>query len=345
MTDEINKQKMITIKDVAVEAGVSIATASRVLSAKGYTSEDSRQRVFRAVKKLGYTPNDLARKLKQTRTDTVGLVITDIINPFYSFLANGVLDYARKLGYHVIVCATDEDPLLEREYLDVLMKQRAAGIIAVPTGENIDYWQKAIKMGMKIVLVDREVPGLNENDVILVDNVQGSSAAIEYLVSLGHRRIGIITGPTTTTTGRERLEGYLNTLNKHQIPISDELIKVVSFKGESGIDAAKSLIELPERPTAIFAANNALAEAAIRVIRDSKLRIPTDLSFVIFDDVPWTSLINPAITAVYQPTYELGRLGIEQIDRILSDNTPRSRQKIVLATELIIRESCSPPCS
>jgi LacI family transcriptional regulator len=335
--------KTITIKDVAKEAGVSLATTSRALSGRGYSSEESRRKVHQAVRRLGYTPNDLARKLKQTRTDTIGLMITDIINPFYSFLASGVLDYARKLGYHVIVCATDEEPELEREYLNVLMKQRAAGVIAVPTGENIEHWQKAIKLGTKIVFVDREIEGLSENDVILVDNEQGASEAVEHLINLGHRRIGIITGPLSTTTGRGRLEGYLKTLRKHDIPISDELIKVVSFKGESGVQAAIALLDIPDRPTAIFAANNALAEATIHVLRQRHLRIPTDISLVVFDDVPWASLTDPPITAVYQPTYLLGRYGMEHLDRILNDDTPRPRQKIVLGTELIVRKSCSPP--
>ncbi len=342
----INKQsdqKTITIKDVAKEAGVSLATTSRVLSGRGYSSEESRRKVHQAVRRLGYTPNDLARKLKQTRTDTIGLMITDIINPFYSFLASGVLDTARKLGYHVIVCATDEEPELEREYLNVLMKQRAAGVIAVPTGQNIDHWQKAIKLGTRIVFVDREIEGLTENDVILVDNEQGASDAIDYLIKNGHQRIGIITGPLSTTTGRGRLNGYLKTLQKYDIPICDELIKIVSFKGESGLKAASALLDLPRPPTAIFAANNALAEATIHVIRQRQMEIPRDISLVIFDDVPWASLTNPPITAVYQPTYLLGRYGMEHLDRILNDDSPRPRQKIVLGTELIIRESCSPP--
>jgi LacI family transcriptional regulator len=335
--------KTITIKDVAKEAGVSLATTSRVLSGRGYSSEESRRKVHQAVRRLGYTPNDLARKLKQTRTDTIGLMITDIINPFYAFLASGVLDYARKLGYHVIVCATDEEPELEREYLNVLMKQRAAGVIAVPTGENIEHWQKAIKLGTKVVFVDREIEGLSENDVILVDNEQGASQATEHLINFGHQRIGIITGPLSTTTGRGRLEGYLKALQKHDLPVCEELIQVVSFKGESGIRAASALLELPNPPTAIFAANNALAEATIHVLRERHIRIPADISLVIFDDVPWASLTEPPITAVYQPTYLLGRYGMEHLDRILNDDTPRPRQKIVLGTELIVRKSCSQP--
>ncbi len=338
-------QKSITIKDVAKEAGVSLATTSRVLSRRGYSSQESKKKVQEASIRLGYTPNDLARMLKLKRTDTIGLMITDIVNPFYSYLANGVLDYARKLGYHVIVCATDEDPKLEREYLDVLMKQRAAGVIAVPTGKNIEHWQRAIKLGMKVVLVDREIPGVMDNDVILVDNFQGAYQATDYLIKLGHVQIGIITGPMATTTGRERLEGYKQALKDHQIDVCDELIKIVSFKGESGLDAAQDLLNLPQRPTAVFAANNVLAESTIFVIRENHLRIPEDISLVIFDDVPWASLTNPPITAVFQPTYLIGRYGMEHVNQLLKEETSRPRQKIVLSTEFIVRGSCCPPVS
>jgi LacI family transcriptional regulator len=332
-----------TIKDVAAAAGVSLATASRVLSGKGYTSDETRQKVQEAVLLLGYKPNELARSLKLKRTDTIGLIITDIINPFYSYLADGVLDCARQLGYHVVVCATDEDEKLEREYLNVLMEQRAAGIIAVPAGNNLKYWREAIELGTKVVLVDREVPGLSEVDLITVDNAQGAFDAVSYLIRLGHQRIGIINGPITTTTGRGRLEGYQRALFEASIPLKEELMEIVSFKGESGTAASKRLLSLDERPTAIFVTNNALAEATLFVISELGLTIPNDISLIVFDDVPWTSLTNPSITVISQPTNRLGCIGMELIDRRLKASEEfqeLSPQKTVLSTELIIRNSC-----
>lgn len=336
----------VTIKDVATTAGVSPATVSRVINRRGYSSKSSQYRVKQAVKELNYQPNDLARKLKLQRTDIIGLLITDIVNPFYSYLADGILDYIRQMSYHVIVCATDEDETREREYLDVLMQQRAAGIIAIPTGKNLESWEQAINMGMKIVFVDREVPGLTGVDIILVDNVLGAYEAVHYLISLGHTRIGLINGPLSTTTGAGRLTGYLKALAEAGINPDPSLQENVGFMSKEGTEAAHRLLTLPNPPTAIFAANNILAEATIFCLREYNLHIPNDISLVIFDDVPWASLINPPITAVAQPVAALGHLGIERIDQLLKlhgQKTEQFHRKIILSPELIMRSSCTSP--
>lgn len=335
-------KKSITIKDVASRAGVSLATTSRVLSWSGYASEDARNKVHKAAKELGYRPHALARNLKLNRRDMIGLLITDIVNPFYSILASGVLASAWKLGYHVIVSATDENPKLESEYLEVLMEERAAGVIAVCTGQNLKCWQEAEELGIKIVLVDREIKNFNSADIILVDNAKGAYEAVTYLIELGHRRIGIINGPVTTTTGEQRLSGYIRALKDSNIPIDPSLQEIVTFKGESGHLAAERLLTLQDRPTAIFIANNVLGEAAMLVIQKYGLNIPDDLSIIIFDDVPWTSLTNPSITVVNQPTYQLGYLGMELLHQQLEaekDNEPYLSQKRILNTNLVIRES------
>lgn len=342
----INGKRWVTIKDVAMKAGVSVGTVSRVLSGNGYASEESRRQVLRAAKELGYRPHGLARSLKLQRTDTIGLLITDIMNPFYSILAAGVLECARKLGYHVIVSATDEEPELEREYLEVLMEERAAGIIAIPTGKNVNYWKEVVDLGTGVVLVDREVQGVQELDVILVDNEKGAYDAVSYLIGLGHRRIGIITGPLETNTGAGRLQGYRLAHRNAGITVDEQLVEVVSFKQKSGIDAAQRLLSLPDPPTAIFAANNALGEATLMVIREKGLTIPNDISFVMFDDVPWACQTSPSLTVVNQPTRDLGYIGMEVLDRrmkALEEGNQIAAQKIILMPNLIIRESCTEP--
>lgn len=337
-------KRVVTIKDVASRANVSLATASRVLSGNASVSVETRTKVQKAARELGYKPNFLARSLKQRRTDTVGLMIADIINPFYSYLADGVLDCARNLGYHVILCATDEDVNQEKEYLEELMNQRAAGIIAVPTGENVKIWSEALNLGVKLVLVDRELPGLSEADVVIVDNEKGSYEAIKYLIQLGHKKIAIVNGPTTTTTGKGRLEGYLQALEEACLPVNQNYVQQVTFKGESGTEAARYLLSLPDRPTAIFATNNVLGEAVYKEIYTAGLYIPKDISLIMFDDVPWASLVNPSITVVFQPTYELGYLGMELVHRSIQaekegrENLP---QKTILQPKLIVRNSCA----
>jgi len=334
-----------TIMDVAKKSGVSQATVSRVLSGSGYASEDTRNKVVEAAKELHYKPHGLARRLARSVNTTIGLIITDMINPFYSYLADGVLDCARQLGYHVIVSATDEEPDLEKACLDVLMEERVAGIIAVPTGRNHNYWQEALDLGLELVLVDRDLPNLSNSDVILVNNFKGAFEAVSYLISLGHRRIGIITGPLSTTTGRDRLEGYLHALENANIPSEDCLIQLTSYKKEDGATAIQNLLSLPEPPTSLFAANNILAEAAFFGIRDLGLQVPDQMSIVMFDDVPWASLVNPQITVVSQPVYKIGYMSVELLHHRLTNNESRPirRSVVVLEPELVLRGSCAPP--
>jgi LacI family transcriptional regulator len=340
------KMHTATIIDVAQKAGVSQATTSRVLSGKGYASEETRKKVTRAADELHYKPHALARSLAQNATNsTIGLIITDIVNPFYSYLADGVLDCAMQYGYHVIVLATDEEPSLEKACIDVLTEERVAGIIAVPTGRNHEHWREALDIGLEIVLVDRDVSNLSNSDVILVDNYKGAYSAVSYLISLGHQRIGMLTGPLTTTTGRERLAGYRRALEDAHIPLEEGLIQFTSFKREDGTRAAQQLLSLSKPPTSFFAANNILAEAAYFEIQKVGFKVPEDISILMFDDVPWASLVSPQITVVSQPTHTLGYMSVDLLNRRLThkDQGPTKRTKVVLEPELIIRGSCAAP--
>lgn len=294
---------------------------------------------------MHYRPHDSARGLKLHRTNTIGLVIADITNPFYAELAAGVLSSAKKWGYHVILAAMDEEPAQEEEYLNVLMEKRVDGILAVATGQNARLWREAIDLGIKVVLVDRKVVSLPDADAILIDNVKGGYDATAYLTSLGHRRIGIISGPLSTTTGQGRLQGYYKALEEATLPIDPELVQMVSFKRKSGIQAMEQLLGLRKPPTAIFASNNLHGEAAMFALRRRGIRIPEDISLIMFDDVPWASLIMPPLTVVAQPTSLLGKHAVEQLlQRLQHPDIPVSEGRtIVLEPQLIIRGSCAPP--
>ena len=340
------EKSIITIRDVAQAAHVSLSTTSRVLTGHGYASPETRAKVQQAAKQLGYSAKQLARNLKRNKTDTVGLMITDIVNPFYAVLADGVLSCAQRLGYHVILCATNEDERLESEYLHLLMSQRAAGIIAVPTGHNENVWAEAHAMGLKLVHVDRQLAGLPQVDVVLLDNIKGAYDAVMYLINLGHTRIGIVNGPSTTTTGRERLEGYIKAMQAAGLQVDKQLIFGESFTKAGGVDGAQRLLSLAQPPTALFAANNQLGEAVYATLRTAGLSIPEDLSVIVFDDVVWASLVHPPLTTVSQPTFDMGYMGMELVHQRLAgvghktSNTPR---KLLLMPELIIRSSCAAP--
>lgn len=335
----------VTLREVAQQSGLSLATVSRALSGRGYSSGDSREKALKAARELGYRLDARARSLKLQRTQTVGLMIQEIVNPFYSYLASGVLACAREYGFHVVVCASDENPELEREYLEVLIQQRVDGIIAVPTGQNLALWQDLATRNTGLVFVDRQLPALTNANTVLVDNIGGAFRAVEHLIALGHRRIGLITGSLHTTTGLGRYEGYVQALRHANVPIHQELTKVSDFKKDSGITATKELLELRDRPTAIFAANNLLGEAVVQTLNDHGVAIAQDMSVIMFDDVPWASMMRPAMSVVAQPTFQLGFLSMRCLHERLvwPQDESYSPQRIVLDPRLVIRDSCAPP--
>src|SRR6266487_2933218 len=279
----------------------------------------AKQRVQEAALALRYRPHDSARGLKLQRTNTIGLVIADITNPFYSELAAGVLSSAKKWGYHVILAAM--------------------------TGQNERLWRDVVDLGMKVVLIDRKVISLPEADVVQVDNTKGSHAAISYLLSLGHRRIGILCGPVSLMPGQERLTGYCQAYEDAHLVVDRDLIQTVSFKRESGIHGVEQLLALDKPPTALFATNNLIGEMALSALRTKGLRVPKDISLLMFDDVPWASLTTPQITVVAQPISHLGTRAVEQLILRLQnpDEVVREGRAIILPPELILRESCAPP--
>ncbi|TDE01171.1 LacI family DNA-binding transcriptional regulator [Jiangella asiatica] len=338
-----------TIRDIARLADVSKSAVARALNGDGYVSPELRDRVLEAARALGYKPNVMGRNLRLQRTHAIGLIIADITNPFYSFVADGVLEVARESGYRVVVLASDEDPALERQCLDLLMESRADGIVAVPTGANTRAWQQVADVGAKVVLIDRDVPGLDDVDIVRVDNVDGARTAVRHLVELGHTRIATLVGPTQISTARERLEGYRLALHDAGIAYDPRLVVSNSYKREHGTEAALELLRQPDPPTAILATNNLLGEATLLAADQLGLAIPQDISVVMFDDVPWAELTRPKLTTVSQPTRQIGRLACRQlVEQIEAARTGvpaagPADHDTALPTELLVRDSTAPP--
>lgn len=336
-------KKSPTMKDVAKLAGVSISTVSHVINKTRYVEPETREKVFQAIKSLGYRPNILASSLRKKITSTIGLIISNITNLFYPEVVRGVEDYLAKYNYNLILCNSDEDVEKEKNYIEVLFSRRVDGLIITPsksseTRENLDLFREK---NIPIVLVDRKIEGLDE-DVVLVDNIGGTYEAIKYLISLGHKRIGIITGPLDTTTGCERLEGYLKALEDHKIRKDENLIYEGNFKEDGGYKGVEMLLNLKNPPTAIFTSNNLMALGALKKINELNIKIPKDLSLISFDDMEWFPYFSPPLSAVYQPAYELGETAV----KLLFERLRRGRKKrkeVILPTKLIIRESCAPP--
>jgi LacI family transcriptional regulator len=327
-----------TVSDVATKAGVSVSTAARVLSGRGYAAEETRRLVMEAAHELGYVPNKIARSLRTRRTNLIGLLIGDVENSFYSAVAKNVESVAKDAGYHVVLCNSDDDVDSEREYLQLLEGMRVDAVIVTPTSKNRRHLTRLIEAGLVIVQMDRRVHGLPA-DAILVDNEAGAARAVTHLIEAGHERIGIITGELDVQTASRRLAGYERALEDHGIPIRDELIRTGSFHRDHAVEDVTDLIRARPAPTAIFAANNILAEAALMALEQLEMHVPADISVVGFDDVQWMSMVEPPLTTIRQPVAEMARSAAELALRRLGEAAPGRPSTVVFRTELVERAS------
>ncbi|HEY7400238.1 MAG TPA: LacI family DNA-binding transcriptional regulator [Actinomycetota bacterium] len=330
---------MATVADVAKRAGVSVSTAARVLSGTGYAAEQTRRLVLEAARELGYVPNQIARSLRTKHTRTVGLLIGDVENSFYSVIARHVEAVAKDAGYHVVLCNSDDEPKIEREYLKLLEGMRVDALIVTPTSKNRRQLAGLMDKDIVIVQVDRRVEGL-QADAILVDNEAGAASAVAHMIAAGHTRVGILTGEHDVFTASQRLKGYERALAEHGVAPDASLIRSGSFHREHAIEQATELIRA--RPTAIFAANNILAEGVLIALDQEGLRVPRDVSVVAFDDVPWMGMVEPPVTAVRQPIADMARSATELALRRLREGRLGRPSTVVFRTELIERASVAP---
>ncbi len=330
--------KPATIRDVAAAAGVSIAVVSRVLNeGTGPVAPATRQRVMKAMEELSYRPRTAARELKSGPTTTLGLLLADVTNPFFARLADAVVREARSRGVQVILMTTQEDARLEEDALDTLAARRVGGVIATPTSTNAKSWQRLIELDTNIVFVDRYVEGVSRADLVSIDNDRSAREATEHLLDLGHTRIGFISGPLSTTTGRARTDGHLASLAERGLPADPSLLRNIPFRGDQGADATGSLLSLDQPPTAIIVANTAQVAASVRRIRQSSVRVPDDLSLIVFDDNPWTELYTPSLTIMRQPTVLMASHSVDlALQRIGDDSDPRT---VVIEAEFVVRSS------
>jgi len=333
---------MVSLDDVAKRAQVSAATVSRALSRPDMVAEATRERILQAARELGYQPNQLARSLRQRSSRTLGLIITDILNPFHATLAKGVQDAAEKHNYTVFLFNTDEDPEKELRALNVLRGHLPQGLLIVPSPrakENLLLVPK-----LPTVELDRSsgTPGVR---TVMVDNIGGAKTAVQHLIELGHRKIGMIVGRLDISTAVERHQGYREALLAHGIAYNEALVLLGNHREEDGYRAAMVLLSLPkeERPTALFVGNNEMTVGAVLAVRELGLRIPDELSVVGFDDSRWAATMHPALTVVAQPTYELGFLACETLLSSLSRGRATLPTSIRLDTTFIVRESTAPP--
>jgi LacI family transcriptional regulator len=333
-------RRATTIKDVAAAAGVSVATVSRVLNGSERVDPKLAKRVSEAVARLGYRRSGLARSLRIQRARVVGLVISDIRNPFFTDVVRGIEDRVGAEGYSLVLCNSDEDLTKEGDYLDLFVEERMAGAIVSPASSDGTRLTALTERGMPVVLIDREA-AREAVDTVLVDNVRGGELATEHLLAGGYRRIACVTGPPRTSTGNDRLEGWRTALRAAGRPAEEGLVRRADFKESGGHDAAAELLASPEPPDAFFVANNLLTVGVLAAITEAGWDVPGEVGVVGFDDMPWARLLRPALTTVAQPTYELGRIAADLLERRI-EGRDAPPERVVLEPTLQIRDSARP---
>lgn len=338
------RRSRATITDVATEAGVHPSTVSRVLGGKAATTvrAETRRRVFDAADRLGYRPSALARSLRLQKTLTLGMLVPDITNPFFSSIIKGAENAARARGYNVILCNSEDEPALEASCLQALREHEVDGIL-IASSQMADHTIDRLRAeGFPFVLLNRATR--SEADMaVVVDNRAAAREAVRHLAGLGHARVGHLAGPQRTTTGAGRMEGYrdeVEALGLEDRP--DLVVEATAFSVDAGYRAASTLLDGRARPTAVFAANDLIAIGLLQRLREAGARVPRDLSVVGFNDIPLAGLLEPALTTVRVPQSEMGVAGAGLlIDHL--EGRPIDDVRITLPTQLVVRASTSAP--
>jgi len=331
---------MASLKDVAKLAGVSIATASRVINNSAKVNDLTRKKVDKAIKELDFKPSRVAQRLRVSggKKKIIGLILPDIQNPFYVDVIRGVEDIAYSNGYVVLMGNFAQDESKEKMYIDLMQTESVDGLILAPVHEKDEKVINLVKNGVPVVCVDRGLSDLDV-DIIVVDNEDGSYRAIKYLIERGHTRIAYIGGLEYIPTTRQRELGYRRAFQDSGIAIDNRLIQHGDSKHESGSKLTNKVLGMEDPPTALFTGNNLITLGALEAIHERGLRIPNDVAIIGFDDMPWAISLNPPLTAVSQPGYEIGRRAADILFQRI-DEPDREYVKLVLKTKLILRKSC-----
>lgn len=335
----IKEKKRSTIIDVARHAGVSIATVSHVLNQTHYVSKELRLRVKKAIRELNYRPNYIGRCLRKGKSGTVALIVPDIADPFFPEVTRGVEDFLGEHAYNLFLCNTDENPSKELLYLEIIESRQVDGIIIAPTISQKDTISTLEKIRKPVVIIDRGLSGVNF-DQVFSDNVGGAYKAINHLLHLGHRRIGIIVPRSKIITIVDRLKGYKIALEEYGVKMDEDLISEGCFGIKGGYEATKTLLKKNSDISAILSTNDSMTLGAMLLLKEKSIKCPEDLSIVSFDDPPWTRAFTPTLTVVAQQTYQMGCEAARLLwSKLSSKSEKKEVRKIKLDTSLRIRES------
>ncbi|WP_392486173.1 LacI family DNA-binding transcriptional regulator [Haloimpatiens sp. FM7315] len=332
----------VTIKDIAIKSGVSLATVSRVLNDSGYVKDETREKIVQAIEELNYTPSAIARSLSRKQTNVIGVIVPDINNPHFGELIKGITKVADNANLNMILCDTDESGEKEIKALKLLQEQRIEGIIISPTSNENDssreYLDTLKNLGIPIVLLDGDVKNSNFSGVFL-DNIKGSYEGVNVLINEGHKKIAIITGRINSKPAKDRLEGYKKALQKNKIEVKDEYIFYGDYREDSGYELTKKIIKLKDKPTAIFLSNNMMTLGCIRALNEAKIKVPRDISIMAFDKLQILMSLGMNISFISAPTLEMGKSAMKLLLESLKSKNKAQVKRIVLSPELLLNGS------
>jgi LacI family transcriptional regulator len=329
------------IKDLAERIGLSATTVSRVLNGKSKAyriSTATSEKVLAAASAYNYSPNRIARGLRLDKTETIGLIIPDISNPFFASVAKIIEVEARNKGYSIILCDSQDDVSTEQELLNLLSGRKADGIIIAPVGKRSSHIEEIQQQGIPVVVIDRYFPETTL-PFITTDNYMGALLAMEHLIEMGHSRIACIQGINGISANNDRVKGYQKALLKNGISKDDALILGYDFGVENGYIQTQKLLALPHRPTAIFALSNLISLGTLRALKEAGLIVPDDISIVSFDEQPYSAFLACPMTTVEQPREEIGKFAIDILLKIVDQGIPKIEASMMLPPQLIYRES------
>lgn len=336
-----------TVRDVARLAEVSTGTVSKVINGKGNVRPKLKQRVMSAMEALDFHPDQIARSLRVRQSQTIGMVIPDITNPFFADVIRGVETEVRSRAYSLILCDSNEDPAIEQANLNTLFARRVDGVLIAPSDAK-SASDGFLRRRFPLVFFDRVPQGFS-GSAVLTNNLEAALAATQHLIEIGHQRLAIITGRPDLSSGSDRLEGFRRALQQAGLPLREEYLQHGDFQVEGGYLCGLNLLRLPRPPTAIFCCNNQMTLGLMRAVGELQIHCPAQISVLGFDDFLWAANFNPRLTTVAQPSFEMGRqamrLLLAKIQSAKQQGSVAEENIVVLNAELRVRDSTAAPCT
>lgn len=337
--------KKVSINDVAEYAGVSTATVSHVINETRFVSENTKSKVLNAIAELGYVPSSVARGLASQRTKIVGVVFSDISNPFFTSVFKGIDHWLTDQGYELTLANTGEVGATQEVVLSAMLSRQIDGLIITPTGTESPMLERIILANIPVVMLDRGAP-FRDISLVRLNNHQAAFEATSHLIEDGHRKIGIIAGLSAVDTTTARLAGYRQALESHRIPFNQHYVADGQSRIRGGYQAVTTMLDLDDPPTAFFVTNNLMTLGALHAFRDHDISAPFDVGVIGFDDHDWADIFTPPLTVVRQPTFEMGVQAAKLLGaRMKCRQSEHPAETEILEGELIVRGSCSTQCS